>query len=73
MKSLDSFSVQPVSDGLPDKNTCIHVEASGPVQAAELVLGGTYVTYGKPGNARALVWKLAEDFTPVSIPLFLAE
>ncbi|MGB3335823.1 MAG: hypothetical protein WBA73_01445 [Devosia sp.] len=72
MKSLDSFSVQLVTDGVPDKNTCFHVEANSPVQAAELVLGATYVTHGKPADMRALVWKLAEDFTPISIPLFLA-
>ena len=72
MKFLDNFSVQPVTGGVPDKNTCLHVEANSPVQAAALVLGATYVTHGKPADTRALVWKLAEDFTPVSIALFLA-
>lgn len=56
---------------MPDKTVCIHVEARGPVQAAEIVLGESLVTQGKPGNVRAVVWKLAEDYTPVSLALFL--
>lgn len=71
MKSLDTFSVQPVSpDGVPDKTVCIHVEARGPVQAAELALGESLVAQGPVSSLRALVWRLAEDYTPVSVALF---
>lgn len=74
MKPLDNFSVQPVDpNGVPNKTVCIHVEARGPVQAAEIVLGVSLVTQGKPGNVRAVVWKLAEDYTPVSLALFAPE
>jgi hypothetical protein len=72
MKSLDNFSVQPVGvNGIPDKAICIPVQARGPVQAAEIVLGETLVTQGPMIRLRALVWKLAEDYTPVRITLFV--
>lgn len=71
MKSLDNFSVQPVdANGVPDKAICIHVAARSPIQAAEIVLGETLATQGPVSRLRALVWKLAEDYTPVRIPLF---
>lgn len=72
MKSLDNFSVQPVDpNGVPDKAICIHVEARSPVQAAEVALGETLVTQGPVARMRALVWKLADDYTPVSVALFV--
>lgn len=72
MKPLDNFSVQPVdANGVPDKAICIQVEARSPVQAAEIVLGETLAMQGPMTRLRALVWKLAEDYTPVRIALFV--
>lgn len=72
MKSLDNFSVQPVdASGVPDKAICVHVEARSPIHAAEIALGETLATQGPVTRLRALVWRLADDYTPVRIPLFV--
>ena len=69
--SAASYSVQPVAqDGQPDKSICIHVDAEGPVRAAEIALGETLCVHGSPENARAKVWHLSDDFSPVSVTLF---
>lgn len=71
MKPLENFAVQPVdATGEPKRGTCVSVEARGPVHAAELALGEILGPHGAPSQMRALVWKLADDYTPVSIPLF---
>ena len=67
----ENYSVQPIgAHGEPVKNICIHVEAKSPVHAAELVLGEALVTQGKPQQARAIVWRLGDDYQPVSTTLF---
>lgn len=69
--SAARYSVQPVTlDGQPNKGTCIHVDAEGPVRAAEIALGETLCVHGRPENARARVWHLSDDFSPVSVTLF---
>lgn len=70
MKTLDHFSVQPVDDMDNREGHCIHVEAMGPVQAAELALGETLVNHGDPASIRAIVWRLGDDFMPISIKLY---
>lgn len=72
MKTLEHFSVQAVTDASDIKTECIHVEAFGPVQAAELALGETLSTHGDPQSVRATVWKLGDDFSPISIRLYRA-
>ena len=68
---LRDFSVQPIENGmLVAKSSCVHVEAMGPVQAAEQVVGETLSVTGAPEHARAVVWSLAEDFTPVAVTLY---
>lgn len=57
-------------DGHPDKGTCIHVNAEGPIRAAEIALGETLCVHGRPELARAKVWHLSDDFSPVSVTLF---
>lgn len=70
MKTLDHFSVQPVAEMDNRQGPCIHVEALGPIQAAELVLGETLANHGDPGRIRAIVWRLGDDFSPISIKLY---
>lgn len=71
LSAASRYSVQPMtSEGQPDKSTCIHVDAEGPVRAAEIALGETLVIHGRPEQARAKVWHLADDFSPVSVTLF---
>lgn len=69
--SAARYSVQPMAeDGHPDKATCIHVDAEGPIRAAEIALGETLCVHGRPEQARAKVWHLSDDFAPVSVTLF---
>jgi hypothetical protein len=71
MICLDHFSVQRVADdGEPDKTGCIHVDALSPVQAAEIALGETLVIHGDRKLARAVVWKLGDDYSPMSVMLY---
>jgi hypothetical protein len=67
----EHFTVQPIEAGSEKaKSTCIHVDAQGPVQAAQIALGETLSLHGSPGCARAVVWRLGEDYSPVSITLY---
>ncbi|HEY4202102.1 MAG TPA: hypothetical protein VGM83_16230 [Devosiaceae bacterium] len=71
MKAVGHFTVQPFAEnGRRDNATCIHVEAMGPIQAAELALGETLAVHGTPDCARAMVWKLNDDYSPVSVTLY---
>lgn len=70
MRSTDHFSVQLI-DPLGDENMdCHHVEAMSPTHAAEIALGETLSLFGSPKLVRARVWRLTEDFTPVSVLLY---
>jgi hypothetical protein len=73
LTSLEHFTVQPVAEnGDADKGNCIHVDAQSPVQAAEIALGETLAIHGKPHAARAVVWKLGEDYSPICVKLYRA-
>lgn len=49
---------------------CVHVEARSPVDAAERVLHEKLTLSGHPAHVRAKVWRLGEDYQPVSILLY---
>jgi len=66
--SLLHFSVQTV--GNDAENHTLHVEAQGPVQAAEIALGETLSVHGDAEQMRAIVWHLTDDFTPVRVTLY---
>jgi hypothetical protein len=67
----EHFTVQPLeTDTHKTKPACIHVDAQGPLQAAQIALGEKLCLHGSPGHARAVVWKLGEDYSPVSVTLY---
>lgn len=69
---LKHFSVQPIADnGQPDKGTCIHVDAISPVHAAEIALGETLVVHSETHKPRAVVWRLGDDYAPISVTLYV--
>lgn len=71
---LEHFSVQAVgTDGRPVEGSCTAVDARSPIHAAELVLGTTLAAHGKMEHAKAMVWRMGEDFQPISTTLYCAE
>jgi hypothetical protein len=66
------FSVQPcIAQGREIVlGECIHVEAMSPVQAAELALGESLSIQGEQNRARAKVWRLSDDYSPISTILY---
>ena len=62
------YSVQPLlPDGSKDGGL-ISTDASGPVQAAEKVLGEPLTIHGK--IVRANVWTMTDAYTPTVITLY---
>lgn len=70
MRSTDHFSVQLIDVLGNESMDCQHVEAMSPTHAAEIALGETLSLFGSPQLMRARVWRLKEDFTPVSVVLY---
>ena len=71
MTALKHYSVQPVAgNGLPEKASCIPVDAKSAVQAAEIALGETLVVRGENRKPRAVVWSLGDDYAPISVTLY---
>jgi len=75
MQDAQHFTVQPCThqDGDLKVEGCIHVDALSPVDAAERVLKEPLTVCGSPQQLRAKVWRLADDFTPVSVLLYRAQ
>lgn len=73
MRSSKMYTVQAVALGdseLAAKS--ISVFAASPVVAAKLALGEHLKLHGTPGQLRARVWELDDDFRPHCMELFLA-
>jgi hypothetical protein len=49
---------------------CIHVDALSATDAAERALAETLIVHGQPDQVRAKVWKLDENYQPVSVLLY---
>ena len=65
------YSVQPVlPDGSKDGGL-IHTDAGTPLEAAERALGSPLALHGK--TPRAIVWVMAESFTPTMLTLYLPD
>jgi len=69
------FSVQASSTdgGELVFTNCVHVQALSPVDAAERVLHEKLKLSGPPCQLRAKVWRLGEDYQPVSVLLYTPE
>lgn len=74
MSQLESFSVQKCAYDGDDVLThgCVHVEALSPLHAGEIVLGEVLCIHGPIEKARARVWKLSADYSPVNVMLYQA-
>lgn len=67
---LTPFRVQPIADANEVNMDSVEVQALGPVHAAELVLGETLSPRGSANRFRAMVWRLDERYSPISVKLF---
>ena len=75
MTEPQHFSVQASSTDRGELvfSSCVHVQALSPVDAAERVLHEKLKLSGHACQLRAKVWRLGEDYQPVSVLLYAPE
>jgi|GEM_PF-7100273 len=75
MSDAQLFTVQPclIEDGVPQFSECISIDALSAVDAAEKALRARLSLCGSPDRLRAKVWRLGDDFQPISTLLYEPE
>ena len=66
------YTVEPYRPGQPEAHAdqMFHVDADGPLEAAQRVLKEPLTTHGDAERLRCRVWRLDDEFRPISIMLF---
>lgn len=69
MSKLEHFSVQILGEYLSNAPHCVPGDAAGPVQAAQIAIGDVLSMQGNRRSARAIAWRLTDDFSQIGITL----
>ena len=72
MSEKAPYSVEPYRADQPEPHTgdIVHVDAEGPLEAAQQVLGEPLAMNGKAESLRCRVWRLDADFRPIAVMLY---